>query len=239
MSDILGKALLDWHRGEQDHTLLINNTYGDPDEMPVDYYFRDFDELPELEAFALEHCRGRILDIGAGAGAHALPLQRVHPDVDVLEISQEACEVLEDRGVKQVICTDINSFTTNKKYDTLLILMNGLGMCQTVDRLEPFLMHLKTLLAPGGQILFDSSDVHYLYDNPIDPVEKPERRYYGEIKYQYDYRGELGNWFQWLYIDYAFCAEIAQKAGFTIELLGQDDEGHFLGRLTLQNAQVG
>lgn len=232
MSDILGKAILDWHRGKRDETLGINNRYGEPEEMPVNYYFRRPDELPELEAFALEHCRGRILDIGAGAGAHAIPLQMVHEHVDALEISPEACEVLRERGVSNVICEDINSFVPKLKYDTILLLMNGIGMCQIVDRLPAFLQKLKSLLAPNGQIIFDSSDVHYVYDNAIDPVDKPTDRYYGEIDYQYTYKNHEGEWFKWLYIDYALCAEMAKRAGFDIELLGQDDEGHYLCRLT-------
>jgi 2-polyprenyl-3-methyl-5-hydroxy-6-metoxy-1,4-benzoquinol methylase len=101
VSDILGKALLDWHRGKRDEILWINNTYGEPEEMPVDYYFRSPDELPELEVFALDHCRGKILDVGAGAGAHALPLQEKGLQVDALEISANACTVLEQRRCKK------------------------------------------------------------------------------------------------------------------------------------------
>lgn len=234
MSDILGKAILDWHRGKRDEILWINNKYGEPEEMPADYYFRSFDELPELEAFALDHCRGKILDVGAGAGAHALPLQERGESLTALEISPNACTVLRERGVKQVLQADILATPGKHDYDTVLLLMNGLGIAQTVDGLKKLLNHLKTFLATEGQIIFDSSDVHYLYDNPIDPVAKPTDRYYGEIEYQYAYKGEKGAWFKWLYIDYATCAELATELGFTSEFLAQDDEGHFLCRLVIR-----
>jgi SAM-dependent methyltransferase len=232
VSDILGKALLDWHRGKRDEILWINNTYGEPEEMPVDYYFRSPDELPELEVFALDHCRGKILDVGAGAGAHALPLQEKGLQVDALEISANACTVLEQRGVKSILNQDILKAEGCAQYDTILLLMNGLGLAQTIEGLKKLLKHLKTLVAPGGQILFDSSDVHYLYDNAFEPVAKPTGRYYGEIEYQYAYKGEKGEWFKWLYIDYASVAEIARAKDFQADLLAQDDEGHFLCRLT-------
>lgn len=234
MSDILGKALLDYHRGQRDETLWINNKYGEPEEMPVAYYFRGPDELPELEAYALTLCKGQVLDVGAGAGAHALPLQENSVDVDALEISSNACTVLKERGVKNVLNQNIFATTRKTKYDTVLLLMNGLGIAQDIAGLKRLLTHLKQFLDPTGQILFDSSDIHYLYDNKIDPAEKPTDRYYGEIEYQYQYKGEKGEWFKWLYIDYAFCAELATEMGFQPELLAQDDEGHFLGRLTLK-----
>ena len=233
MSDILGKAILDWHRGTRDEILWINNKYGEPEEMPIDYYFRSPDELPELEAYALTLCRGRVLDVGAGAGAHALPLQKNGLHVDALEISPNACTVLKERGVINVLNEDIYTKSGKGEYDTVLLLMNGLGIAQDITGLKKLLNHLKAFLAPDGQILFDSSDIHYLYDNPIDPVEKPTDRYYGEIEYQYEYKGEKGAWFKWLYIDYAFCSEIATEIGFHPELIAQDDEGHFLCRLTL------
>ena len=233
MSDILGKALLDWHRGMRDEILWINNKYGEPEEMPVDYYFRSPGELPELEAYALTLCSGRVLDVGAGAGAHAIPLQKNGLHVDALEISPNACMVLKECGVQNVLNKDIFSKAGKSGYDTVLLLMNGLGVAQDIAGLKKLLNHLKDFLAPGGQILFDSSDIHYLYDNPIEKVEKPTDRFYGEIEYQYQYKGEKGEWFKWLYIDYAFCAETATACGYCAELVAQDDEGHYLCRLTL------
>ncbi len=231
--DILGTAIRDWHNGIKDQILWINNKYGAPEEMPIDYYFRAADELPELEAFALEQCRGKVLDVGAGAGAHALPLQQRKLNVDALEISANACQVLKERGVKNIINKDIFKTEGKQNYDTVLLLMNGLGLSQDVNGMRDLLKHLKTFLAPGGQILFDSSDVYYLYDNALEKVEKPSDRYYGEIEYQYQYKNETGAWFKWLYIDYAFCAQIATEMGFAPELMAQDDEGHFLCRLTV------
>ena len=62
------------------------------------------DKMPELEWIALQHCRGRILDIGAGAGSHSLALQQLGQEVTALEISPLAAGIIKARGVSQVLC---------------------------------------------------------------------------------------------------------------------------------------
>ena len=230
MKDVFGEALLDWHLGIREHKLWINNKYGDPEEMPIDYYFRDIDELPEIEGYALTLCEGHVLDVGAGSGVHSLILQQHGLEVDALEISANACKVLKERGVTSVLNQDVFELKVTHRYDTILILMNGLGIAQTIDGLKKLLNHLKTLLAPEGQILFDSSDVEYLFAG----AEKPMDHYYGEMDYQYEYKGEKEKWFKWLFIDFDFVQEIASQAGYLVDFMAQDDDGHYLCRLTLK-----
>jgi hypothetical protein len=61
--------------------------------------------------------------------------------------------------------------------------MNGIGLTGTLTGLQLFLQQAKILLAKNGQLLFDSSDVAYLYNNGAKPTD----RYYGEIDYQPPY----------------------------------------------------
>lgn len=235
MSDILGRAILDWHRGDGDHKLWINNRYSqyEPEEMPVEYYFRSAEEMPELELLAMDYCRGKILDVGAGAGAHALLLQDTGKNVHALEISKNACLVMKERGVKSILNASIFEFNQNQKFNTILFMMNGLGLAQNINGLRQLFLKLKSLLAKNGQILFDSSDVHYLYDNAINPLPKPTDRYFGEVEYQYEYKNEKGDWYTWLYIDFPLCAELGAEHGFHTELIAQDDEGQFLARMEM------
>ena len=224
--DIFGQALQDYYRGTVDSKLWLYNNYGHPEEMPVDVFFRQKDEMPELELLALSHCRGRILDIGAGVGSHALVLQERGVDVTALEISAQACDIMKDRGVKQVINGDFLSFIY--PYDTLVLLMNGIGLAGTVNGLRGVLRKFRTLLKPGGQLIFDSSDISYLYDDIPLPVGK----YYGEIAYQYEYQSQFGDWFNWLYIDANFLNQVATEEGWKMDLLMDDEMDQFLVRLT-------
>ncbi len=226
MSDVLGHAIFDYHHKRANGALWIHNKYGDKEEMPIDTYFRDEEEIPDLEWLALEQSRGRVLDIGAGAGSHAILLQEQGFDVTALDISPLCVEVMNGRGVRKALAADIYSYNQGK-FDTLLLLMNGIGIAGDVAGLKGLLNHLKTLLSKGGQVLFDSSDVAYLYDGSL-----PELAYYGEIAYQYEYHELKGDWFSWLYIDEHKMNTIASEAGFQMEVLLEDENGQYLARLT-------
>ncbi|XHR97903.1 class I SAM-dependent methyltransferase [Mucilaginibacter sp. UC70_90] len=155
MKDILGQAIHDHYHKSANHKLWINNQYGPKEEMPIDVYFRDEDDMPDIEWLAMNECRGRVLDIGAGAGNHALVLQQRGFDCTALDISPLACEVMKLRNVNKVIKGDIFAYDENK-YDTLLLLMNGIGLTGTLENLKVFLQHIKLLLNLAGR----SSSTH-------------------------------------------------------------------------------
>lgn len=225
MSDILGQAIYNYHHGDKVSKLWIYNRYGPREEMPVRTYFRDEDDMPDLEWCALNHCNGSVLDVGAGAGSHSLVLQQWNTAVTALDISPLATDVMRERGVADVIKADIFAYNA-RQYDTLLMLMNGIGIAGHLDGFRKFLRHAKTLLLPGGQLLFDSSDVAYLYPDGI-----PDGDYYGQISYQYAYKGERSEWFSWLYVDEKTMLEIAGEEGWQGEVIFEDEYGQYLAKL--------
>jgi len=227
MIDVPGQALSDFHHHKPSGKLWIHNKYGKKEEMPVKVYFRTVAEMPDLELIALQNCVGKVLDIGAGAGSHTLPLQEKGIDVTALEISPMAAEVMKQRGVEKIITEDIFNLTSGD-FDTLLLLMNGIGLTGNISRLRLFLQHVKTLLNPGGQILFDSSDVAYLYNGKIPELA----HYYGEIMYRYEYKKQKTDWFSWLYIDRHKLKKIAAETGWETEILSEDEYDQYLAKLT-------
>ena len=193
--------------------------------MPVETYFRDEAEMCEMEIKALELCQGSILDIGAAAGSHALVLQNQKKDVTALDISPNACEVMRRRGAKKILHQDIFKYG-EKQFDTLLLLMNGIGICKTIEGLKQGLNHFEKLLRPGGQLIFDSSDIAYLYKGNL-----PEHPYYGELEYRYAYKRKKTDPFSWLYIDKVTLAEVAEALGWKCEVIMEDENDQYLVRL--------
>lgn len=189
MKDLPGKAIYDFYFTPHRYQLFVHDQFGSKVEMPVSYYFRNLDTMPELEQVAIENCRGKTLDIGAAAGSHAIELQRKGIPVTALEISQNACKVMNERGVENVICEDFFKFS-GQKFDTLLLLMNGIGISSTVDGLRKFFEKVDQLLLPNGQIIFDSCDIDYMYEE----FQMPSDRYYGEVKCRYEYHELLTDW---------------------------------------------
>lgn len=227
MKDVLGQAILDFHNGQVKGKLWVNNQYGPREEMLLKTYFREANAMPELEWVALQNCRGRILDIGAGAGSHALLLQKMGCDITALELSPKSAAVMQSRGVGKIINGDFFTVDIQQPvFDTLLLLMNGIGLAGTVDGLRVFFQRARTLLRPGGQLLFDSSDIAYLYKGKT----RPAGRYYGQIDYQYEYNRQKSDWFNWLFIDRKTLAKVASEEGWSTEILFEDGQDQYLAR---------
>ncbi|KAA5536505.1 class I SAM-dependent methyltransferase [Taibaiella lutea] len=228
MKDILGNAIMDYYNFERNHILWVHDHHGPKVEMPVKTYFRKESEMPELELKAISLCKGKILDIGAGAGSHTLALEDREMDVRAIDISPQLISVMEMRGVTKFIQQDIFKFKDGK-FDTLLLLMNGIGLVGNIEGLRRFLNHCKTLLNPGGQLIFDSSDVAYLYEDDIPVMDN----YYGEIECRYEYRRQKTDWFSWLYIDRNTLQLIAEDEGWKMEFVMEDESGQYLVRLSV------
>lgn len=229
-SDVQGKALLDYFLGKEDVPLVLHTSYGDPEKMPVEVFFREEEDFTKLERFALRHCRGRVLDIGAGAGSFSVELQEKGFEVTAMEISPFCCQIMKQRGVKEVEEADFWNFSKGS-YDTLLLMMNGIGLAAELSCLPGFLLKLKELLSPGGQIICDSSDISYLYAGAKKPVD----RYFGEIRYCYEYEGDKGEWFGWLYADPALLSEVCRKVGMEMSVLYKNRKDQFLARIVVGN----
>ena len=224
-SDVYGEALAEYAKGN-DGSLLLHTSYGGIEEMPVWYLFREYEDMPELERMALSVCEGHVLDVGAGTGAHSLVLQQLGHEVLAIDTSKSATKIMKESGVKEVQNIDFLNLK-DKKFDTLLLLMNGIGIVGSLKHFKTFLTHAKSLLNEGGQLIFDSSDIKYLYEGK----DLPEDRYHGEVSFQYEYQGQKGDWFDWVYIDQNLLADMADEAGWYTYFLHQDENDQFLVRM--------
>ena len=229
MIDLPGKAIHDFYFEKSNKKLFVQDIFGPKVEMPLKTYFRRFSEMPDLEKKALQLCSGKILDIGAGSGSHVLELQKNHKEVYALEISSSACEVMENRGVQNVICADVFAYE-GEKFDTLLLLMNGIGISSTIDGFKKFLKKAEELLNPNGKLIFDSCDIGYMYE----VAEKPDY-YYGQVRCRYEYEQLLTDWFQWLYLDKETMQTISAALGWKSEIILEDDSDQYLAVLTKNN----
>lgn len=229
-ADVFGAALQDYHlHGTSSEPLLLHNSYGETEEMPVDIFFREPEDFTDMEIIALSLCDGKVLDVGAGVGSHTLYLQSKNMEVEALEISPPACSIMRTRGVFHVIEDDFFGFKNpGYGYDTLLFLMNGIGISGDLNGLINVLKHAETLLNLGGQLIFDTSDIAYLYE---DGSVLPPKGYYGEISYQYEYLGQRGKPFKWLYLDQQTLIRIGHERGWVVQILDEDENDQYLVRM--------
>ncbi|MBI9032868.1 MAG: class I SAM-dependent methyltransferase [Bacteroidales bacterium] len=230
----MGYALFDFQtNGVHEAEITVKSSLTTDDIIPVDYLFRNYDEFPEIERLAVNKANGRILDIGAGAGSHSLYLQSKGCDVTANDISTGSIEVMQERGVRKLLKSDFFEIS-DQKFDTLMLMMNGIGIVGDLMGLKRFLFHAKKLLNPGGQILLDSSDILYMFEEEDGSyLVDLNADYYGVVNFQMSYKEITGDSFNWLYVDFDTLKEVAQKCGFECELLCEDDHFQFLARLSI------
>jgi len=234
MKDLFGKAILDFQTNNAPEDLITETSISEADEMSVAYLFRSYPEMPEIEQKALQLAKGKVLDVGCGAGSHSLFLQNEKKlAVTAIDISANAIEACKLRGINDARVQNVMALE-NEKFDTILLLMNGAGMCGRLKNIAPFLIKLKSLLNDGGQILLDSSDIIYMFDDDEDGGKwiPQEHEYYGEVVFNVSYKGENEEPFNWMYIDYNTLQNAAIANGLQSELICEGLHYDYLARLT-------
>lgn len=242
--DPMGAAILDYQTSGKAGKLRVLSSMFEEDEMPVKHLFRDFEDMPKLEQKALMLAKGKVLDVGAGAGCHAIALQEQGLNVKAIDISPLSCEAMRLRGVKDVECINLfdehlsdgsshqGDVHVDSGFDTILLLMNGTGIAGKIANLPTLFQRLKALLNPGGQILIDSSDLKYIYENEDGSFDiNLAGAYYGEVDYQMIYKKVKGEPFDWLYVDYPLLQSIAESCGQHCELVEKGEHYDYLAKI--------
>ncbi len=229
--DIFGSCCKDYLNGDKNAQIIVHTDIAETDILPASHLFRNFEQMAHHEQAALQQARGEILDVGACAGSHSLYLQGLGYNVTALDISTGCCEVMKSRGVKTVLCEDIFKYQ-GKTYDSILMLMNGIGIAGNLPKLPELLEHLRTLLNPGGKIIFDSSDLQYLYLENDGSISIPlTEKYYGELIYNLEYRKKTSGEFNWFFIDPYTMEAVAGECNFKMQFLTEGPHYDYVGCL--------
>lgn len=230
--DPMGAAIADYYANGKATKLRVFSSMFDEDEIPVKQLFRNFDEMPEAEREALRISTGKILDVGAGSGCHSLALQEMEKEVKAIDISPLSIETMQKRGVKDVVLQNFFSQQFTGSFDTILLLMNGSGIVGRIANLPIFFQTIKRLLAPGGCVLMDSSDLRYLFEDEDGNLDiDPEDDYYGEVDFRMQYKNIKGDSFDWLYIDFQTLSLHAANNGFKAEMIKEGEHFDYLAKI--------
>jgi len=226
----LAAALRDHHRTGRPRRVRALRTDGVSFTIETEEYFILDGSLAELDALALDRCRGRVLDVGAGAGRHALALQEMGRPVVAIDLSPICVALCKERGVRDARTFDVMTLDSESQlgcFDTILFGMQTIGVAGGVAPLGRLLTRLRNCLVPGGELIVDSSALREAWEGD-EKDGSPSR---GEIVLSMRYRGLRGECFPWVYLAEGDLADVAAGAGFEMEMLGSVESGEYLAVL--------
>lgn len=221
----LDRALAAYHAGGTDAAVVMTTDVGGREDVPVALFFRDPSGMSGLERAALADTTGRTLDLGACAGAFSVSLLELGVRVTAAEVLPTARRILVERGVADVRAGGLEALGPDERFETVLILMNGLGLAGSLAGLTPFLATVAARLAPGGRILADSTD-------PTDWEDPGDGRAPGEVHMQLAFEGRPAEPFPFLFVSPTDLRAHADAAGLRTEILVREEDGRYLARLT-------
>ncbi len=223
--DLFGRALYDYQFDQNPEDMLTWTHLTDKEVLPTSYLFRSYEEMPEIEKLALNLSEGKILDVGAGSGIHSKYLQTANKNVTALDFSKWGYKVLQAQGIKNIIQSDFFELQ-HQKYDTILLLMNGVGIVGKAIYADRLFKKLNELLSQNGKALLHSSDLKYLYESG-GGYAMPSEAYYGDVKFYISYKDEIES-FDWTYIDAQTLQTFAHQNSFKSQIVEESETGDFL-----------
>ncbi|MBU0953268.1 MAG: class I SAM-dependent methyltransferase [Nanoarchaeota archaeon] len=186
---------------------------------------------------ALRLARGRTLDIGCGAGSHALLLQRKGIEVLCIDTSSLALQVCRGRGCKR--CRQMNIFRHKlhpSSFDTILLMGTNVGLAGTLDRCKRLFRICSELAKPGARLIVTSKDVRTRTNRQQVRYHRSNLeagRFIGERRIRFTYGRKTGNWFKWIFIDPVTLRTTAHASGWEVESIINAQRGRYSAVLHL------
>lgn len=198
-------------------------------------YFSPFDAWPARQQQAMNFVRGRVLDVGVGAGRFALHLQEQGHEVVGIDVSPGALDVCRRRGVQDVRLLPFHRVDASLgRFDTILMMGNNFGLFANPRRARWLLRSLKKLTADDACIIGETNDP-YTTDKPehLAYHERNRRRgrMAGELRLRVRYRERIGPWFDYLMVSQAELGDLVQGTGWAVGQLLTDEGSQYVAVL--------
>jgi SAM-dependent methyltransferase len=205
------------------------------DVMNPQVYFRPFAEWSVTEQQATELVNGRVLDVGAGAGRHALYLQEQGHDVIAIDASPLSVEVCRKRGVKDArILSIFDVDETIGTVDTIVMLGNNFGLFGSYDGAKTMLKRFATITPDNGRIIAETLNP-YGTENPVHldyhQRNRERGRMAGQIGLRVRYMNYADDWFDYLFVSPDEMREIVEGTGWQISQTIGDVNGIYVAIL--------
>lgn len=239
--DAFGAALLDTFHGRRGFAVIERDDGLAEVDEPLTRYLATVSHWMPCERRAIRRARGRVLDIGAGAGRHALHLQQRGLRVTAIDPSPAAVQLCRERGLRDVRQKTIERLSLRDgRFDTVVMFGNNFGLLRSLRWARRLLRVLAQVTARNGQILATSSDPY----RTTDPVHlayhrrnRKRGRMSGQLRLRVRYKMRCSPWFDYLLASQDEVRSIVAGTGWTVAETITDGKGPFVVRLVKGGAK--
>jgi SAM-dependent methyltransferase len=240
--DVFGRALLDWATGGAVPEVLEREDGFTQVGAGPDVYLSEFKGWPAAERQSVRFMRGRVMDLGCGAGRVALELQRRGLDVVGVDASPLAAKAATVRGVNEVWSMRIEDMDWRiESFDSVVLFGNNFGIFETPPRARLLLTRLAKRTKPGARIFVESTSAYAggapAFDRSYYHLNKARGLSPGQVKLRYHYGHLVGPWFRWIYVSRSEMRTILIGTGWHVErVLGSQPSQPYVAILRKDSA---
>ncbi len=236
-SDAMGNELMDSFKKKDEVFEIVERDDGFIDAAPVkDRYFSNYKDWSAIEKRGIGYARGKILDVGCGAGRHALYLQKKGLDVTGIDTSPLAIQVCKTRGLRKARLLSINDVEKFGKssFDSAIMLGHNFGLFQNRKKFKTLLKKFRKILSPKGVIIAETSDpyktknsVHVSYH----AWNLKRGRMGGQLKLRLRYKKMISPWFDYLFVSQKELRDLLHGTGWKIQKIFGSKEANYIAIL--------
>jgi SAM-dependent methyltransferase len=231
--DAYGQQLLAQYKSRTATTEIIerDDNYIDTGSE-AGLYFLEYEQWSPLEHQAIALVKGRVLDIGCGAGRHSIYLQQKGFDVTGIDNSPGAIEVCKLRGLKNALVrpiANVNEFGPNS-FDTILMLGNNFGLFGDAKSAKLILEKLSRITSSDAQLIAGTRNPYKtdsLEHLEYHELNRQRGRMPGQIRMRVRYGKAVGEWFDYLFVSPEEMQEIVTDTAWQIkEFIGAGEPNY-------------
>jgi len=194
-------------------------------------YFAQFKDWPKIEKEAIRYTKGKVLDVGAGAGRVSLYLQKKF-NVVAIDNSALAIKICKKRGIKQAKVLAIENIDTFKanSFDTVIMFGNNFSLFGNFKKAKHLLKVFHKITSPHGLIIAESNDPHKTKD-PVHlayhKANLKKGRMSGQIRLRLRFKKDIGDWFDYLIVSKKEMKKILKNTGWKVKkFIDSDNSGY-------------
>jgi cyclopropane fatty-acyl-phospholipid synthase-like methyltransferase len=223
--DLFGLVLNNFSHGDKTpYSMVRDDGWVEYPNDPAEYF--------RVNDWYIQHAKGKVLDVGCGSGSYMLALQKKGHEVHGMDIDANCVKTCKERGLQSVWRGNIlkPGYFTRRRYDTIVLAGNNLGIAGNVGNLKKMLRHFHSITTQNGIVLGEGLNfaaTKNMLHKKYHALQKKKGRFPGTMTIRIDYKDMVGEWFDWMHTPLKELKAVATETGWSVEATESKSDAHY------------